>query len=440
MNCKTPSRSLPRQISNERGVVLAIMALLLFVLLGLAALAIDLGIMYSARTEAQRTADAAAHAGAAFLVRAPADENGARDEAVRIALRNPVQGSEVSIDRIQDIDIRLDSARVRVRVYRTGARGNPITTLFAGALGINQVDIAATAAAEVYPAATSRCVLPIALADRWCTSWNGANCASYSTLTDQWQGDPGEHYVPWIQDSTLPSEQWQENTNYTGWGDALRGEVINLRGGAAGGGGGPGGGGPPGGGGGGGPGGGGPPGQGGGGGGGGGQSFGITPWFSTFIYEGEPPGGAANVIAERVLNCDDRTTTQQDRIIAGPGFMTPVVFAFEALIAQDPTAVWNQSANGGQGCVTSSGSSVCRDSPRVRPIVLFDPRFGPSGPAGSSPPFPIANLAGVFVEAAQATPAANSFVRARFVEFMGENPGPRGALGGALSRVLRLVE
>src|SRR3989454_12536765 len=53
-----------RGIANETGSVIVIVALTLVVLLGFLALGIDLGMLYTARTDAQRAADAAALAGA----------------------------------------------------------------------------------------------------------------------------------------------------------------------------------------------------------------------------------------------------------------------------------------------------------------------------------------------------------------------------------------
>ncbi len=56
-----------RQFENNRGVVLVLVAILLFVLVGMAALAIDLGHLYMVRNELQNAADAGALAGAADL-------------------------------------------------------------------------------------------------------------------------------------------------------------------------------------------------------------------------------------------------------------------------------------------------------------------------------------------------------------------------------------
>src|SRR5512146_3313387 len=53
---------------GERGQVIVISALLLPVLIGLTGLALDVGLLMVQRTERQRTADAAALAGAQYLM------------------------------------------------------------------------------------------------------------------------------------------------------------------------------------------------------------------------------------------------------------------------------------------------------------------------------------------------------------------------------------
>ena len=58
-------RLLPR--NNSRGGVLAMVAILLFVFIGVAALAIDIGYLSHTRNELQNVADAAALAGAGYL-------------------------------------------------------------------------------------------------------------------------------------------------------------------------------------------------------------------------------------------------------------------------------------------------------------------------------------------------------------------------------------
>jgi len=412
-----------RHLRNERGAVLALMVLMLIVLLGLAALAIDLGLVFVARGEAQRTADAAAHAGAVHLSRAPADDPGARAAAVAVALSNPVRGVPAVVHPIDDIDVLLDSAKVRVRVHRTQAENGGIRTLFARVLGFGLVDVSTVAAAEVWTASQAECVLPIALPDRYCLDWNGTSCSQYSDGLDEFDPDNPQHeYIPWVNNPDAPTEDWVYNDNYTGYSDADRGMVINLRPPVGGGGGGPGGGGPP----------------GGGGGGGGGGTFGITAWWSNFVMQGQAPN-QPNVI-DALWNCGAEVGIN-DELIAAPGFGV-LTQEFQRYIQEDPNAIWNENANDGEGCVTDLGSMTCRDSVRIRPIVLFDPLLGPTGPANSSS-FQVRNLVGVFLEAAvgpPSVPAPSSYVRARFIEYQGTRPATRGPGNGSLSRFLRIVE
>ncbi|PYO65688.1 MAG: pilus assembly protein TadE, partial [Gemmatimonadetes bacterium] len=60
-----------RMVESETGSVIVIVALTLLVLLCFLALGIDLGMLYTARTDAQRAADAAALAGASAFVDNP---------------------------------------------------------------------------------------------------------------------------------------------------------------------------------------------------------------------------------------------------------------------------------------------------------------------------------------------------------------------------------
>ena len=59
---------------NERGVTLLLVAVAMFTILAMAALAIDVVTLYVGRAEAQTAADAAAMAGAKFLVEAASQQ------------------------------------------------------------------------------------------------------------------------------------------------------------------------------------------------------------------------------------------------------------------------------------------------------------------------------------------------------------------------------
>lgn len=68
-----------------------------------------------ALAEAQNAADAAALAGAGYLLGAPDDESGAKAEAINFAERNQVRGSRAEL-RPEDIQVDLEAGVVKVKV------------------------------------------------------------------------------------------------------------------------------------------------------------------------------------------------------------------------------------------------------------------------------------------------------------------------------------
>ena len=181
-------QKLKSRISNERGAVLILVAASMVVIIGFASLAIDVGNLMLVRTESQKAADAAALAGAGWLITDPDDSAGAIIKAIDFAARNNVARLPAVV-LPEDIDVNLDSSLVRVRVLNTADRGNPVPTFLAKVLGINSVNVVTTATAWAAPAdelppSTVDCPLPIALPDKWIDS-DGDR---------EW--DPGETYNP----------------------------------------------------------------------------------------------------------------------------------------------------------------------------------------------------------------------------------------------------
>jgi hypothetical protein len=142
--------------NRKAGYVLVAVALTIVLLCGFAALAVDMGVLYSARTAAQRAADSAALAGAfTFVVQpfAPQPDT-ARDHAIASALTNTVLDNPILVG---DVTVQVDVPNRLVTVDITQARG----TFFARALGRGQVNIAARGIAEASPTATgSGCTKP----------------------------------------------------------------------------------------------------------------------------------------------------------------------------------------------------------------------------------------------------------------------------------------
>ncbi len=159
------------QRGQPRGTVIVMVAIMLTVLLGCAALAVDIGYLYVARAELQRTADAAALAGAQVLGRGSDTPFGEHlyseniyTQAESYALSNKVLSQNLVLDRYADITIgylfdphdrsatlqivSLDQCNaVEVTARRTASSGGEIPLFFAPLWGINSSPLAASAVA-----------------------------------------------------------------------------------------------------------------------------------------------------------------------------------------------------------------------------------------------------------------------------------------------------
>jgi Flp pilus assembly protein TadG len=194
----------------------------LFILLGMASLTVDVGMLYRARDEAQAAADAAAMAGAWKLLdneRLKSDPNmtavisAARTAAIEMAARNkiintsPSLSASISNDANSDSDIivgylsdpdnnpsePLSTAdpdqfnTVRVRVRRDAQHSSPIDLFFAGIFGRLTADISAEAYAtfkdgvvgyKVDDTTGNADLLPLALK---VTAWNNLLSGTFTS-------------------------------------------------------------------------------------------------------------------------------------------------------------------------------------------------------------------------------------------------------------------
>jgi Flp pilus assembly protein TadG len=139
---------------HERGQALPLIVLSMTALLGLAALAIDVGRMTVTRRQLQNAADAAAHAGAQVLPDHPAD---ARNAARTWASRNTITAADGLVINIRSTNAPNDTIEVSVR------RNVPYT--FARVLGLRTGSITATASATVGSVTGGTGVMPFGLVD-----------------------------------------------------------------------------------------------------------------------------------------------------------------------------------------------------------------------------------------------------------------------------------
>jgi hypothetical protein len=354
----------------------------ILVFLGMGALAIDVGLVLLARAEAQRTADAAALAGAGILVGRPMDVAGVRAEAMDIALQNPVRGMSTTL-LPEDVDVIADSQKVRVQVRRTTERGIGIQTLFARVIGFPEVSVRATATAQAWSALGVNCLMPFTLPDRW--SERSSQPFLWPTEADRFDPEDDDVYIPW--------NSGNPDLMHTGYSAADLGARIRLRTTA--------------------------------------DSDSFQPgWFFAIRL---PGGSGGSSYRDNIATCADPSVLYEVgtslTVTTEPGNMAgPTRQGFQALYNLDPGAYWDEACR----CVRGSAYPV---SPRIRPVGLFDPRFPP--PSGSQP-FRITNFVAVFVEA---PPPGGSEFWVRFVQFTGIVPAPVWSPGTpSLIRVLRLVE
>ncbi|MCL5005413.1 MAG: pilus assembly protein TadG-related protein [Acidobacteria bacterium] len=149
---------------RENGATLLIVAAAMVVLLGISALAIDLVRAYLARVQCQRAADASALAGATVFVsqgctsalggcvQGGPQEAPATTQAVAVAGHNLVAGLAPTASTVSTSFSypNAEEPQITVAVYRDKAHGDELHTFFAKILGVDYVDVSASATAEAY--------------------------------------------------------------------------------------------------------------------------------------------------------------------------------------------------------------------------------------------------------------------------------------------------
>jgi len=377
-------------VRDERGATLVFVAVSLSVLLGMAALAVDTGMLLTARTESQRVVDAAALAGAGSLILSPDDEDLARQTAIDFALQNDVRG-DAAVVLPGDVDVDLVNDLVRVRHFRTAERTNAIQTFFASLFGVDETGVATVGAAQAFPGGNVFCPLPITLPDRWIQGGGGS---------EEWDEDEGDIYIPPGEDGSV---------SYTEEDIGMPFNLFPSQGGSQ------------------------------------GNDDGgrFTPsWYYTWLptgFSGTPE------IRDRITGClDDDPIAEWQWLYKESGNKQAVEQAFEDLIAAYPDEHFEEGLPDGPAdgcnCVKNSAGKRVEGSMRYRPIPMFAP---PSfTKQGSGPHFQVMNFAGVWIERVDPGPAGKRNVWARFMGFTGVayEGGGVGGGPGSMIKVLKLVE
>jgi hypothetical protein len=151
---------------DERGQAIVLMTLSLVVIMGMAALVLDVGNWFHTKRRLQGTADAAALAGAQLL---PNDSSGAQSQALAYANKN---GGDVAGANITVTSTVLPNDTISVRARKTDPG------IFSGILGIASADIDARAKARVGPPSRAKYVAPMVV---YCDHPLIHNCNGNST-------------------------------------------------------------------------------------------------------------------------------------------------------------------------------------------------------------------------------------------------------------------
>lgn len=131
----------PAHSDRERGAISVLVAILMVTLLGFAALAVDVGMLYAERTQLRNGADAAALAIAQKCARNINDADCSTTSALARSLANSNAGDGKS----NISDLVLDKAAGTVRVtagsQEAGKEPNKVSLFFARAMGFNNAEV-----------------------------------------------------------------------------------------------------------------------------------------------------------------------------------------------------------------------------------------------------------------------------------------------------------
>ena len=145
-------------INNQKGAVIVTTALTVVVIMGFAALAVDVGYLLTGRNQLQNAVDAAALSGASGLLGVAGlvnDQSFAINNAVQVANLNMIMNNPLNIN---SGDVSFPNANaVSVNSIQT------LNMFFARVLGINTMNVSASATASLLPLIGTRRIRPFAV-------------------------------------------------------------------------------------------------------------------------------------------------------------------------------------------------------------------------------------------------------------------------------------
>lgn len=404
------------ELRQREGSVLAIVAVMLVALLAVVALAIDLGMAYTARAEAQRMADAAALAGASAYLDwvDPFDAvPDARQRAYDYVARNTVRNENV--DSAQDVNVEVVPSLERVRVW---VQRRDLGTWFARFLGIDRMTVNAAATAQAMSAGGAKCLKPWALMDLWNETASDANNNRWWDEGENWEYDPsgGDTYQ---RTSAIGENAAANPAGATGYGSAFRNETSPVE-----------------------------------------NDWGrqihikapdpnseYVPNPGTFLpwRVGPDDSGGADY-RWNIANCNltniylgdgDPSTTDDQYPIETGNMVGPTFQGVQDLLAKDPNAYWRETTETDgtlTGEVLGSNYTNWMESPRIIKVAMVEPdQIITSGMQTVE----FTNFALLFLESMG---AMHDDVTARFLFYVDGSGSAVGSTTSPLVKIIRLVE
>ena len=132
------------KVDTERGGIAVIVALLMVALLGFAAIAIDVGMLYSERAQLQNGSDSAALMVAQKCAKNVADENCSATAPLAAGLANGNALDGKSGVKSISLDKTGRTVTVTIGAKETGSAPNTVSLFFARALGISSTEVTAS--------------------------------------------------------------------------------------------------------------------------------------------------------------------------------------------------------------------------------------------------------------------------------------------------------
>jgi hypothetical protein len=272
--------------------------------------------------------------------------------------------------------------RVKVQVFRTSERGNPLATLMGRIYGVTTANVGAVATAEASQANAMTCVMPFTIPDKW-----------IEKQTPDWDADDTFQMWDNQQNPIDPMDVYYDATDkarYTGYNaERDRGTEMMIRAGT-------------------------------------GNDINPSMYFSYAI--GDVTG--ADAYRWNIANCNTTIMGFDDLLLMEPGNMVgPTIDGIDELIAKDPGAYWDTTSN--------KPVTTMSPSPRVVAIPLYDPVYYDTGKKnGRYADLKVVNYLGFFI-----TGRSGNNVYGRITPISGLITGNGGpAPAAAFPMAIRLVE